>query len=410
MKKGLILILFLLIGLWGCTSEAKATLTVSYNEILLVNEEMTLEVISSAKNDVYTFQSHDDSIATVSTNGVVKGVSKGEVFIFISSKKGGYEEVTINIITDYIPETIEVINVMPEYIVEGGIYTLEAKGFPSYKSQEFTWSVGGNKATIDANTGVITFFEEGDVYVLCRSKLDETKFTTVKLKVVHDKSVLVNRLLFIGNSLTYVNDIPAMIKGMAKSSGKVVYTDSFTPGGNTLEDIYTKNKNSVVKLLEDNTYDYVILQEASNHNFRNLPSFKEYASKFFELANEYKAKNVVLYQTWAYRDGSASLRSLGLERVEMQDLIIDAYDEVASLLGVNINPVGEIFYYFSLVYPEIDLYMDDNHASLPGSYLSACVHYQSLFKESIKGNTYPVALDDDVKNLIQNFVSQAMGY
>ncbi|HMT12136.1 MAG TPA: hypothetical protein PKA39_11010 [Ignavibacteria bacterium] len=43
------------------------------------------------------------------------------------------------------------------------------------------------------------------------------------------------RILFIGNSYTYVNDLPTLFKELSASGGKHVFTDISAPGGYTLE-------------------------------------------------------------------------------------------------------------------------------------------------------------------------------
>ena len=404
LKKYYLIALLLFGFLIGC-DQKKARLFVEPVDYLLVGESINLKITSSLKKDEFSFNSENPFIATIDGDGKVSGVSEGEVIIYIASKKGGYLEVVITIIEDYIPDEIKIDAPLDEYIVEGGTYNLTAVAYPFYTDQNFVWEVGGTKATINQDTGEIDFLEEGDVYVICRSKLDKTVYSTVKLTSVHQKDVEVIRLLFIGNSLTYVNDIPKMVMEMGKASGKVVYCDSFTPGGNTLEQIYTMSITSLEKLLIKNKYTYVILQESSYQNFRYQDSFLEYAMKLSDLVKSYDAQEVLLYQTWAYRENSVSLANLWLTREEMQNLIIEAYDRASAMLDADINPVGEIFYNFSLEYPEIDLYIDDNHASLAGSYLSSCVHFQSIFNQSVKGNPYKVGLDKAIVDLIQNYVA-----
>ena len=44
------------------------------------------------------------------------------------------------------------------------------------------------------------------------------------------------RILFIGNSYTYVNDLPATFAQLARAGGHAVGTDSLASGGATLTD------------------------------------------------------------------------------------------------------------------------------------------------------------------------------
>ncbi|MCK7540346.1 MAG: hypothetical protein MZV63_60360 [Marinilabiliales bacterium] len=45
---------------------------------------------------------------------------------------------------------------------------------------------------------------------------------------------MVRKALFIGNSYTYVNELPALTAGLAHSAGDSLYFDSSAPGGYTL--------------------------------------------------------------------------------------------------------------------------------------------------------------------------------
>lgn len=47
-------------------------------------------------------------------------------------------------------------------------------------------------------------------------------------------SAQMKRVLFLGNSYTYANNLPLLVKNIAASAGDILYTDSNTPGGYTL--------------------------------------------------------------------------------------------------------------------------------------------------------------------------------
>jgi hypothetical protein len=112
-----------------------------------------------------------------------------------------------------------------------------------------------------------------------------------------------------------------------------------------------------------------------------------------------------LYQTWPYKEGSSALLGQQKSQVEMLNAIVEAYNNAGIEYDASVNPVGEVFYAFLQAYPSIELYMDANHASLAGSYLSSCVHYVKIFGESVVDNGYELALENDVKLTIETFVS-----
>jgi len=76
------------------------------------------------------------------------------------------------------------------------------------------------------------------------------------------------RVLFLGNSYTYVNNLPQIIADIANSKGDTLIFESNTPGGYTLQGHYT-NSTSLNKIMLGN-WDFVVLQEQSQ-----LPSFPD---------------------------------------------------------------------------------------------------------------------------------------
>ena len=74
------------------------------------------------------------------------------------------------------------------------------------------------------------------------------------------------KILFIGNSFTYVNDLPQTFYQLATKAGKIVYVDNITMGGATLQ-MHLQNQATLQKINEKH-WDFVVLQEQSQ-----IPSF-----------------------------------------------------------------------------------------------------------------------------------------
>src|SRR5689334_14390410 len=74
------------------------------------------------------------------------------------------------------------------------------------------------------------------------------------------------RVLFLGNSYTYVNNLPALIAGIALGQGDSLIYDSNCPGGYTLYGHFT-DATSISKISAGN-WDYVVVQAQSQE-----PSF-----------------------------------------------------------------------------------------------------------------------------------------
>lgn len=67
------------------------------------------------------------------------------------------------------------------------------------------------------------------------------------------------QVLFVGNSLTYVNNLPAVFAALSQSNGHTVHTDILVKGGATLTQWL--DSGAVGKALAAGHYDYVVLQE-----------------------------------------------------------------------------------------------------------------------------------------------------
>lgn len=70
------------------------------------------------------------------------------------------------------------------------------------------------------------------------------------------------QVLFVGNSLTYVGNLPAVFSALAKAGGHAVRADMLVKGGATLTQWH--DSGSVQRALQARHYDYVVLQERGN--------------------------------------------------------------------------------------------------------------------------------------------------
>src|SRR5687768_3133809 len=87
------------------------------------------------------------------------------------------------------------------------------------------------------------------------------------------------RVLFVGNSLTYYNNLPEIIAVLAKSAKqkKLVFKMVAYPNFG-LEDHW--NKGKVQKLLAKDKWDYVILQQGPSASAEGRKSLIDFSKKF----------------------------------------------------------------------------------------------------------------------------------
>jgi hypothetical protein len=97
------------------------------------------------------------------------------------------------------------------------------------------------------------------------------------------------KVLFIGNSLTSVNDLPALIVALAAAAGgRRIETQERLVGGYTFEQ-HVKDGKAVAKIREDR-WDVVVLQEQGLTPLINRDSMEKYARILHEEIAKQGAK------------------------------------------------------------------------------------------------------------------------
>jgi len=196
--------------------------------------------------------------------------------------------------------------------------------------------------------------------------------------------------LFIGNSYTYVNDLPGIINDIAISKGNTFNHQSHTPGGSTLAQ-HASNSN-VQTLLNSVEWDYVILQDQSqNPSFPPSQVANEVYPYAASLCDDIRQADTcsqpVFFMTWGRENGDAQNCEFypPLCTYEgMQDRLTESYTEMAEDNNTLLAPVGIAWKSIRENHPNIDLYSSDgSHPSIHGSYLAACVFYSVMFNDSL---------------------------
>lgn len=137
------------------------------------------------------------------------------------------------------------------------------------------------------------------------------------------------RILFIGNSYTYVNDgIDKQLGGLAPSGD----TERIAVGGYTLEQHW--RDGNALQSIRSGGYQYVILQEQSQTPIFDRSKFEEFATSFDKEIKKSGARTVLL-MTWERPDSRGS----GVTTANLAA----AYRSVGSKLGARVAPVGLAF-------------------------------------------------------------------
>ena len=170
------------------------------------------------------------------------------------------------------------------------------------------------------------------------------------------------KVLFIGNSYTYYNEMPKIVEALAAGNGKELTAHQVTKGGWYLHK-YLDEKNEyqdkLMALIEENKYDVCFLQEQSMCPYLDYDRFADGAKRLMKLMENVTGE-FVLYQTWARKEGSPSLEKHGLTPEQFGEGIVAAYEKLGNELGLRVSPVGRAFAEMRKVSPDTELYNEDN--------------------------------------------------
>ena len=174
------------------------------------------------------------------------------------------------------------------------------------------------------------------------------------------------RVLFIGNSLTYVNDLPGTLSQLAASVDDTISVESVARPNFALID-HVNGQSEAVQVIRNGGWNFVVLQEGPS----SLPINRDtlvLATRSLDQDIRAVGARTALYMVWPER-----------ERLNAFDAVRDAYQLAAKEVGGIFLPAGEAWRTAWAVDPGLALYGPDNfHPSALGTYLAALVIYEGL--------------------------------
>ncbi len=192
------------------------------------------------------------------------------------------------------------------------------------------------------------------------------------------------RVLFIGNSYTYFNNLPAMLDGFVRAlaPGTRLETGSVLVGGATLESHWKRGEAR--ELLRNGAWNYVVLQEQSllgGLRINGVAHMSAPEERFFPYARLFAREAVaagarpVFYMTWSRRADPPA-----------QEVLTHAYARISREQRGLLSPVGMAWLRVRRERPGLELYVEDGHHPGPaGTYLAACVLFTTLFERPCLG-------------------------
>lgn len=210
-----------------------------------------------------------------------------------------------------------------------------------------------------------------------------------------------DKILFVGNSHTYTNDLPGMFFEMAQAGGHGVDVYDLTEGSYTLQrfsDPEDELGEILTDALQSEPWDFVVLQENTNAAvaFNAKKDMYPYARKLDEMIKAAGDQTAFL-MTWAPEEGAGAF-----SREMVQGQLAAGYRTIAEELDALLIPGGEVFAKALEQDEELQLWGEDGqHPSVEGTYLAACTAYALLFQETPVGNPYLADLDQDKAQELQ---------
>jgi len=180
------------------------------------------------------------------------------------------------------------------------------------------------------------------------------------------------RVLLVGNSLTYTNNLPALLRAVGASQGTTITTETYAAPGGTLSERWRDGK--AADALRTRKFDIVVLQEiggqvgclASASRTRTAPcaATVQAHESFVALAKESGAKTL-LFTTWSQDE-------------RMQGRINRGMRQLAKENGATVfNAAGAIGALHKAV-PATTPYPDGTHPSTQASLMLAVALYRDI--------------------------------
>lgn len=194
------------------------------------------------------------------------------------------------------------------------------------------------------------------------------------------------KILFIGNSHTYYNDMPATVATLAKEDRYDCHVTMIAHPAWYLEQHVQEPETKFN--IKFGGYDYVVLQEYA-HPFGPEEKLYDAVWDLVEWIETAGAKPVI-YMTWAKKD-----------EPEVQDRMTAAHEKIAAETGALLAPVGKEWWGYMKDNPTVEMYAPDGqHASEYGSWFAAKYIWNVILEDLEKSAL--ASMDPDIEDYLED--------
>ena len=177
------------------------------------------------------------------------------------------------------------------------------------------------------------------------------------------------RVLFVGNSLTYYNDVPGLVRQMSGSADQSVDIDveMLAAGGASIAQHI--QAGHLQRYLRDGDFDFVVFQDIGGWPIcpPEFPGCAESIASIDKITALIRSKGAepVWYSTY--------------QRIPaIQTALSDKARKIAERLDIRLADVGAAWSYYESIAGEGAPFIDDGHPNKVGSLIAAATIFQAL--------------------------------
>ncbi|OWP74008.1 T9SS type A sorting domain-containing protein [Flavobacterium oreochromis] len=213
------------------------------------------------------------------------------------------------------------------------------------------------------------------------------------------------KILFIGNSMTYYNNMPTLFRDIANAKGKNVQVQQYTQGGTGF--INHVNDRAVYNLFASQVWDAVILQPGTGESVGASYRIQETISRGKQLMDSIKkyspCSKILLYEVSNGIASNPNGNGNYDNYFAIQKKIKDSITAIARGLKIPFAPAGECFKEHYNTNKDLLLHgtYNDVHPGLKGSYLVACSIFNTLYQENVSPCNFYGGIDDVTATYLQ---------
>jgi len=175
-------------------------------------------------------------------------------------------------------------------------------------------------------------------------------------------------VLFIGNSLTYTNDLPLMVRQLGKTVDKKIRVTALCFANYALEDHW--QDGDIQELLASGRFEYVLFQQGPSSQAYGRNSLLKYGGLISELARKSSTTPAYL-MVWP-----------AVQYYHTFPGVIANHEEAAQKKDALLIPAGKAWQHYRTGTFNEDLYGPDQfHPSATGTLLTALTVVQVLFPD-----------------------------